>query len=329
VTNPSNPQILPPLGAPFSAGGIPFSPGDPTLWVPIPSSIAQALDLLITLSGGSTPGLDAVLNVANIAATKSILVAAAQAIDAALAAGVLNLGTVNAAAIGMGPAAGGLGAFQLFIDQGGIALHASNAGIQQSSTTADRAGMRNNQYGANTGVPGWTGFKSRGTNIGDLAKVIAGDVLAGITAIGVADDNASIGIASTIRVLVPAGGVPAGQNWVATDYELTLQPLGGPINGCKQAFYVTSEGILRVKESANCMAGVAVLDGTGTIVVGNTNVTATTKFNLTAQDGGNPPTGVIYQSARVVGTSFTIKSAAGAADTGVAVYYQLWEPTAP
>ena len=77
------------------------------------------------------------------------------------------------------------------------------------------------------------------------------------------------------------------------------------------------------------IAGLVVLGPIGQVVVANTYVAATTKFSLTAQDGGPPPTGVIYQSARVVGTSFTIKSAAGAADTGVQVYYQLWEPTAP
>jgi len=326
VTNPTNPQILPPLGAPFSAAGIPYSPGAPTLWVPIPSSIAQALDLLITLSGGSTPGLDAVLNVANIAATKSIRIAAAQAIDAALAAGVLNLGTVNAAAIGMGNPSGGTSSFQLFINQGGASFN-SNAGLQLSSTVANRGSGRFNQFGANTGVPGVTGFKSRGANVGSMLSCLAGDVLARMTAIGVTGNNVDIPLAGWLGIQVPTGGV--GANWLASEFEVRLTPLAGPINGHKQTFLVGSEGVLKVREAANCMAGVAVLDGTGTIVVGNTNVSATTKFNLTAQDGGNPPTGVIYQSARVVGTSFTIKSAAGAADAGVQVYYQLWEPTAP
>lgn len=272
-------------------------------------------------------GLDQVLLDNNITGSNNILITSGQKIDSA-SASVLNIGTSAATGIGMGGPAGALGAFQLFVNQGGAALHASNAGIQQSSTTANRAGMRNNQYGNNAGVPGVTGFKSRGTNIGDLAKVVAGDILWGATAIGVADDNASIGIGSTIRIIVSANGVPAGQTWVATDYELTLQPLAGPINGRKQAFYVTSEGIIRVREGANHMAGVATLDGTGTAVVSNTQVSATTKFQLTIQDSGSVPTGSIYQSARSVGASFTIKSTAGAADSGVQVYYQLFEPTA-
>jgi len=40
-------------------------------------------------------------------------------------------------------------------------------------------------------------------------------------------------------------------------------------------------------------------------------------------------TGSLQQSARVVGTSFTIRSTTGAGDAGVQVYYQLWEPTLP
>jgi hypothetical protein len=217
---------------------------------------------------------------------------------------------------------------RLFINQAG-ALHGSNAGVQESSLVANRASARFNQYGANTGVPGITGFKSRGATIGSLAKVVAGDTLWRATAIGVADDDATIGLAATLGIDVPVGGVPVGQTWVATDLVCELQPLGGPVNGRKQAFKVDSEGIVYVKESANCMAGIAVIGAGGNIVVNNTRVTATTRFQLTAQDGGAVPTGSPFVVARVVGTSFTIQSTAGAADAGVNVYYQLFEPTAP
>ena len=61
------------------------------------------------------------------------------------------------------------------------------------------------------------------------------------------------------------------------------------------------------------------------IFVTNTNVKATSRFILTVQDGGAVPTGNIYQSARVNGTSFTITSTAGVGDTGVQVYYQIYE----
>jgi len=74
------------------------------------------------------------------------------------------------------------------------------------------------------------------------------------------------------------------------------------------------------------MAGLAVLDAAGQIVVANANVKANTRFLITVQDGGTAPTGNVFQSARTVNTDFTIKSNAGAVDAGVQVYYQLYEP---
>jgi hypothetical protein len=212
---------------------------------------------------------------------------------------------------------------QLFINQAGN--FNSNAGIQHSSLVANRASYRGNQFGANGGIPGITGFKSRGLTVGALAGVIAGDVLFRATAIGVTGNNIDIPLAGTISI----NAALVAANYVATDFEVALVPLAGPINGRKQAFVVDSEGVLHVKEQANSMAGVAIIGAGGTIVVPNTRVTATTKFNLTGQDGGSVQTGAIFQSARVVGTSFTIKSTAGAGDAGVHVYYQLFEPTIP
>lgn len=214
---------------------------------------------------------------------------------------------------------------ELFINAPG-ALHGSNAGIQQSSTTANRAGMRNNQYGNNTGVPGVTGFKSRGTNIGDLLSVNIGDILWRATAIGVAQDNASIPLAAFISII--AAG-PLGANYVPSNFQIQLTPLAGPINTRKEVLLIDSEGVFHIRETANAMAGLAILDAAGTALIANNRVTATTKFNLTAQDGGAALTGSLQQSARVAGASFTIRSSAGAADVGVQVYYQLYEPAAP
>lgn len=214
----------------------------------------------------------------------------------------------------------------VFIGGPTAALHASNAGIQYSTIVANRAQIRENQYGNNAGVAGITAFKSRGATIGSLAPVQAGDVLYRATAIGVTD-NLSIPIGGLISIVVPPGGVPAGQGWVATDYEIQLVPLAGPANGRKQAFRITSEGILHIQEAANKMAGVAVTDGTGSVTVANTQITATSRITLTIQDGGTVPTGFVYVSGRVVGTNFTITSST--ADVGVPVYYQIWEPTAP
>lgn len=217
---------------------------------------------------------------------------------------------------------------RLFVG-GSSAFQGSNAGLQVSSLTANRGAGRFNQYGANAGVPGVVGFKSRGLTLGSLAKVQAGDTLFRATAIGVADDNATIGLAATLGFNVPPGGVPAGQAWVATEYVMELQPVGGPANGRKMSFKVSSEGIVYLKESANSMAGVAVLGAGGSVVVPNTQVAATTRFMLTAQDGGAAPTGAQFVSARAAGVSFTIASTAGAADVGVQVYYQLFEACTP
>jgi hypothetical protein len=74
-------------------------------------------------------------------------------------------------------------------------------------------------------------------------------------------------------------------------------------------------------------AGIAELDGAGQVVVPNVNVKAGSRFQLTIQDGGTtPPTGFVYMAGRVNGTSFTIQSSAGAADAGVQVYWQMFEP---
>jgi len=72
------------------------------------------------------------------------------------------------------------------------------------------------------------------------------------------------------------------------------------------------------------VTGVATLGAFGAVVP-EPAVQATSKFVLTTQDTGAPTAGgVMYVSARVVGASFTISSSAGAGDTGVQVYWQLW-----
>ncbi|MCC6752067.1 MAG: hypothetical protein IT371_30725 [Deltaproteobacteria bacterium] len=279
-------------------------------------------------SGGgpppATPDLDAVLVAGNVALTRDVLIAATHALDAAVAATVLQIGTTNASAVRFGTATGTTSTFQAFFNQSASFL--SNAGLQFSSTTANRGSCRMNQFGNNAGVPGITGFKSRGTNVGDLVSCSAGDVLWRATAIGVPADNASVPLAGWLGINVPTGGV--GANYLATDFEVRLTPLAGPINGHRQAFLVDSEAILHGRETANSFAGVATIGAGGNVVVANTRVSATTKFLLTVQDTGPAPTGTIYQSARAVGASFTIASSAGAADAGVVVYYQLWEPVA-
>lgn len=202
----------------------------------------------------------------------------------------------------------------------------SNAGLQYSSLTANRAQLRNNQYGANNAGAGLTTFKSRGLVIGAPLQagdgVLVGDILQGFTAIGVTGNGLLIPIAYTQRVTVAQSNPTS----LATDWTIQLCPLNGVTNSIRNAFGVTSEGIQKVRESANSMAGLAVLDAAGQIVISNTNVKATTRFLITVQDGGAVPSGsLIYQSARTINTDFTITSKGGSLDAGVQVYYQLYE----
>ena len=119
----------------------------------------------------------------------------------------------------------------------------SNAGLQYSSLTANRAQLRNNQYGANNAGAGVTTFKSRGTVIGaPLAAgdgVLVGDIIQGFTAIAVTGSGLLIPIAYTQRVT--AVDVTAGN--VACDWEISLCPIGGITNSIRKVFAVTSEGI--------------------------------------------------------------------------------------
>jgi hypothetical protein len=119
---------------------------------------------------------------------------------------------------------------------------ASNAGIQYSTITANRAQLRANQFGAHSAGPGATGFKSRGATIGALAGCVGGDLLYRITAIGVAPNNVDIPLAGTVTLQIPPGFMAAAQNYVPTEYEVALVPLAGPINSRRVVQLVTSEG---------------------------------------------------------------------------------------
>ncbi|NDQ57364.1 MAG: hypothetical protein GZ088_09865 [Acidipila sp.] len=189
-----------------------------------------------------TPTWAAVLAAGNTTGANNALITTGQQIDAATPATVLNIGNTNASGIGIGTAPGVLGTLQVFVNQGGAAFIGSNAGIQYSSTTSNRGSIRTNQFGNNAGVPGITGFKSRGTNVGDLISVADGDVLWRATAIGVTGNNINVPLAGFLSLQVPTGGTNA--TWVATDFAVSLVPLAGPINSNRQVFKVTSEAAL-------------------------------------------------------------------------------------
>lgn len=218
---------------------------------------------------------------------------------------------------------------RLFMGQT-VTDHVSNAGVQYTSTVANRAQFRGNQYGANTGNPGFAAFKSRGATPPNLAPVIVGDVIYGVTAVGVTD-NLSIPLSGLEQFIVSA--VPAGQGWIGTDWSLQLVSKFGPPpgNARRPVLRVDAEGVIHLYEqttvlgqSQNGMAGLTGLNASGNAVVPNTNVTATSRFTLTIQDGV-VPTASVYISGRTVGTSFTISSIGGG-NAGVTVYWQLWEP---
>jgi hypothetical protein len=212
---------------------------------------------------------------------------------------------------------------QIFLNQT-AADNGSNAGIQYRSDVSNRGSAKFSQYGANTGVPGVTTFKSRGT-LGNLAVVAVADVIGRLTAIAVTD-NLSIPLSGLASFNVTA--VPAGQGWVGTEWEIQNVSNLGPANGRRVVYKIDSEGVPWLREDrypaslGNSAMGVVTTGALGTIVVANTNVKANTRITLTIQDGGVVPTNGLYVSTRVVGTSFTIQMI-NAADVGVNVLYQL------
>jgi len=81
---------------------------------------------------------------------------------------------------------------------------------------------------------------------------------------------------------------------------------------------------IRVAEGTNAKQGIAVLGAGGLITVSNSSVTTNSRIFLTTQIPGGV-VGSVYISARVVGTSFTIKSSS-AVDTST-VAYEIFEPS--
>jgi hypothetical protein len=117
----------------------------------------------------------------------------------------------------------------------------SSARLQNAQTAANGAQYRSSQYGANTGAPGISTFKSRGATVGALAAVLPGDVLFRATCVGVSN-TLTIPLAGFITIQVPTNFVPAAQAWTPSEYELQLVPLAGPINSRRVVFKVSSEG---------------------------------------------------------------------------------------
>jgi len=209
---------------------------------------------------------------------------------------------------------------------------ASNAGIQYSSDYAGaRAGARFNCFGNHNGLANITGFKSRGA-MGAYGACADGDVLLRLTAIGVTGNGLDVPLAGMLSFVVPTGGTfaqslsPNLEVRLATSVTNSIRAVW-EVEGLSGDLTMKVAGErIKVKEGANAMQGVAVLDGTGNFTVNNTLVTANTRIAYWVQDGGPAPAGQVYPSARVVATSFTLTSTAGAGDAGLVVAWQLWEP---
>lgn len=123
-----------------------------------------------------------------------------------------------------------------------VQLHGSNSGVQFSTLVQNRAQFRGNQYGANVGAGGITGFKSRGLTIGSLGGALNGDPLCRMTAIGVTPDNALIPLAGMLTFRVPDSFVPAGQSYLPAELEVQVAATGGPTNSIRRVFVITSDG---------------------------------------------------------------------------------------
>ena len=118
-----------------------------------------------------------------------------------------------------------------------------------------------------------------------------------------------------------------GTNWNVIGNSLnTLAIPGltstGPITVAGASLDVSVAGYgVRVAEGSNAKQGTQALSS-GSAVVANTNVTATSRIFLTSQaDGGTP--GWLRVSARTPGTSFTITSSSGTDTSTVA--YEIFE----
>lgn len=144
---------------------------------------------------------------------------------------------------------------QVFIGQD-VTDHGSNAGLQYTSLVANRAQLRTNQYGPNTGVPGSTGFKSRGPIGGPDVGLVDGDVMWRATGIGIAPNDASfpltatvteqvpLPLAATTRVAARQGGAVIPNNWLGSEFEVALVSVFGPINSRRIVALCDSEGVL-------------------------------------------------------------------------------------
>jgi hypothetical protein len=141
------------------------------------------------------------------------------------------------------------------------------------------------------------------------AKLLAGTAVTLTTIPGISE-KLRIDVVESGKVKVTAGD--------------TLDYLGSKLVAGNAITLTTIPGEQIRIDGLTILSGVVTLGALGTAVVLNPNVTSNSNILLTVQDGGAQPTGSVFVLSRVPGTSFTIKSTATIADSGVVVYYQIW-----
>jgi hypothetical protein len=122
--------------------------------------------------------------------------------------------------------------------------NASTAHVQSAHILPNRAQYRSSQYGANTGVPGISTFKSRGATVGSLVPCIPGDVIFRATAASVTQSGA-IPLGGMISIQIPLDFPQTGQLWNATEFELQLTPYNvfpATPNARRVSFKVNADG---------------------------------------------------------------------------------------
>lgn len=86
---------------------------------------------------------------------------------------------------------------------------------------------------------------------------------------------------------------------------------------------------LKVKEGSNAKMGVATLNGSGTVTVNTTAVTANSRIFLSYADKGTAPSGLseaVWVSSITPGSSFVIKSGVTGSSNDANVNWLIIEP---
>lgn len=219
----------------------------------------------------------------------------------------------------------------LWISSANIAANVSIAGTLSvtsgsetvGSNSAGEASIAMNQGPASAGSG--TGFRFQ-TNSVEFWRTYMPSALSGSSAYIIRDQingrthvTYSAGATSLLAATDFASSVYVGGQLSAVGNLST----SGSTTSANDVSVTTAGQGLKVKEGSNAKSGVATLVA-GVATVSNTSITAISRIQVTSQvDGGTP--GYLRVSARVVGTSFTVRSGS-ATDTSTFAYF-IVEPS--